>query len=275
MSILSHQTIVTRLDDLFLTGHDSSQARTAGYDLRVGNEYYIDRGRLSRWRSEDLRELGRGQAISIEPHEVAVIRMAEEIRMPATLVGHLSLKLDVLLKGVIMSSQSQIDAGYEGPIYVLLYNPSSVTVRLDWHLPLVRVEFAQLDWESEEPYDGDYKPDSTLSNVIERPLSSSLADLQEQQDRVTHRMQNLALGGVLTLFVTALFTFFAIIQPILTDAAEAKESAEQLSNRTANLEGQLHEERQESATLQGRIEEFERRLANLDVSASTSTTLAE
>jgi dUTPase len=127
------------------------------------------------------------ETIVIPPNQVVVVSSLEKICMPKNMVGHLTLKQDILLQGLIMASQSQIDAGYEGWIYALLYNLTDGEVSLTLDESILRFELVRLAEETTRPYDGDYK-NAPLARVLTRPIRSSLARLRDEVEDSERRI---------------------------------------------------------------------------------------
>lgn len=241
MAVLSHQSILRRCNGglgspSLLTNFDAAQVRTAAYDLRVGYEYYVDDPKAPTSGGIEIGYLGStATTLQIAANQVVLVRTLEDVVMPADLVGHLSLKLDVLLKGIIMASQSQIDAGYVGPIFALLYNLSQDTVPLSQGQSFLRLEFAELDEKTELIYAGDFKPHFRLFHVVRERLTSSL----EGTNRVARealakveRRTRIAVFGAFGVFVTALIAILAmlwqLIGPVQGQASDARSTAERI-----------------------------------------------
>jgi deoxycytidine triphosphate deaminase len=156
--------------------------RTAGYDLRLGTDYYL-RHESSKDAHLVARSLERGAGLVLPPNAVAVISAFETVSFDKDLIGHVSLKMDLLLQGLIMASQSQFDAGYEGGVFALLYNLSDSPVTIKQGESVLRLELERLAEEVDEPYSGDYR-DQSLTSVLKVPLRSSLAQMSRQIEDV-------------------------------------------------------------------------------------------
>lgn len=250
MAVLSHQSIVRRCgaDEGRLAGplvyeyYDERQVKTAAYDLRVGAEYYVDdppqraSGRLK------TRHLGReGMTLQIRANQVILVRTLESIDMPEDLVGHLSLKLDVLLDGIIMASQSQIDAGYKGPIFALLYNLSHDTVTLKRGQSLLRLEFEELDETTDAPYHGDFKPYFRLADVVPKRLTSSLESTNRKADDARSAVRRLLVGSIIAGAIAVLALVTQLMGPIQSTASDARSDAAAAQREIARLEEQVRD----------------------------------
>lgn len=227
--------------------------RTAGYDLRLGAQYYIHSGQDGEHEGVRIKTLSpNAPNLVIPPNGVVVVAAREELWFDTWIVGHLSLKMDLLLKGLIMASQSQIDAGYKGRIFALLYNLSTENVSISLGDPFLRLELVRLPTEAIE-YDGDYQQ-RTLSDVLRRPLNSSLRDTEEQIRR-TSRSVDERVGavrrfgwvGVSTLVVSVIFGFV----PVTLSLSDRLDHVEE---RAAEHEAQLRPPPEPRAALERRMD---------------------
>lgn len=207
--------------------------RSASYDLRLGSEYHMrDRAGGPELTTKTLMD---GGGLTLEPNGVVVVRMREELHLDDDIVGHLTLKMDRLLQGLIIASQSQIDAGYKGQIFGLFYNLSDREITLKVDEPVLRLELVRIAQASAKPYSGDYKQ-TPLVKALERPLGSSLTDMRETvqaaddrirraDDRIRNTRWAGAIAAVAAILIPLAFAYFGGFLD--------------LRERTAKLEGQL------------------------------------
>jgi deoxycytidine triphosphate deaminase len=184
--------------------------RSASYDLRLGPEYYVTDGseKANGIGSMKVQRLiaGSDEHIVLRPNQVVIVSSLEKVCLGPDMIGHLTLKQDILLEGLMMASQSQVDAGYQGWIYPLLYNLTDGDVMLRLSRSVIRLELVRLAQPSQRPYDGDYQQ-RTLSQALKRPIGSSLAELREDVDEGGRRIAN-------TRWWTAGLAVFAVLLPI-------------------------------------------------------------
>lgn len=258
MTILSHQAIKAKCTgpEPLIDDPAPESIRSASYDLRVGSQYYLAtydnrRSWLSGVFPAPIGTLdnSRNKVLEVGANEVVLLMAHEKIRMPNNLVGHLSLKLDLLLKGLIMSSQSQVDAGYKGPIFALLYNLSDVAIVVRYLDPFLRLEFAELDADTERPYDGGFKPHFTLGDVVEHRLRSSLSEMGEEVKATRRRVFQIAAGSILAVALGVA----AILGPVQGTASDARSDARQAEDLVARQAQELDEARDEVSRLDAQV----------------------
>src|SRR4051794_30696324 len=73
--------------------------RSASYDLRIGLEYYLRRADAG--PELVTRPLADQQSLTIAPNQLVVVTAYEQLGLDDDMIGHLSLKMDLLLQGLI------------------------------------------------------------------------------------------------------------------------------------------------------------------------------
>lgn len=158
------------------------------------------------------QELEEGQTVVLAPNEVIIVSAEEHLFLPSDIVGHLSLKMHLLLRGLTMASQSQVDAGYEGWIFALLYNLSDAPVELTQGRSFLRLELVKLANPSQKPYEYGFT-DKKLQQQLKGHVGTSLQTMRQQVDTVEGRLNRRtafefvgALGALIALFAV-LYSF--------------------------------------------------------------------
>jgi deoxycytidine triphosphate deaminase len=274
MSVLSYQSIRARCSSVggLIEPFELENCKSAGYDLTAGGAYYlahdcdktgeVKTGRLAPDRGP--LEIGRNQ--------VALIAISERLNVPKDLVGHVSLKMNLLLKGVIMASQSQIDAGYTGHLTILLYNLSDRAVTVHFHDSIVRVEFITLDKETESAYKGKFQ-DRGL--VIDDPISSSLSNMDNRVEGAIAEVQRIGhrdlVGGIalavafVVAILTAILVVITLYGPVQKEASDAQAAVTESSS-------QLQQELTKAQTVEATLK---KELAKANREAKHTTTQAQ
>lgn len=229
------------------------QVKTGSYDMRLGQKYIP--GYRDGDKAPDVRALALGQYLRLAANEVVLVEMEEELALPDYVVGHLTLKVNVLLRGVIIASQSQIDAGYKGRIFALLYNLSSQEVSLERLQPILRLELATLD-EKVAPYGGSMTERPLSTDLLPNgPFASGLAKLNarfEDYSRKTRRDIAIAvLASALALVLGVSGVMATVITPFADKAQAAREQVD-----TQKIE--LDKLRASNDQLRARVETLER-----------------
>ena len=100
VSVLSHQTLKDLLKKNGTIKHYKPEnIRSAGYDLRLGEEYYLRPRQAKEGGEIEISHLKEpGGILEIPANHVVIVTAEESLELPDHLVGHLSLKLTVLLQ---------------------------------------------------------------------------------------------------------------------------------------------------------------------------------
>ncbi|MCF2828782.1 MULTISPECIES: dCTP deaminase domain-containing protein [unclassified Pseudoalteromonas] len=221
--VLPHQEIHALLGNdkpckNVILGADPKHVKSASYDLRLGTTYYLYKEQNiisdASIRISDMKKKESG-VIIIPPHQAIYVSIEETLDLPEDLVGHLSLKLDLTLKGLMMSAQSQIDAGYKGNIFALLFNLSANDIALKVGSEILRLELVRMQAVSKRPYQGDIKG-KPLKNVLTEHVNSSnaqlKADIDKRVERVNAKIRNYGIIGLVVAFLgviaPSVFTYF-------------------------------------------------------------------
>jgi dCTP deaminase len=219
--------------------------RSASYDLRLGPHFHFTApsgasSAVGELRVSHLSE-GTSEHIVLPPNQVVVVSCLEKICLPQDMVGHLTLKQDILLQGLIMASQSQIDAGYHGWIYPLFYNLTDSQVMLKLDQSVIRLELVRLPEHSARPYDGDYQG-SNLAKSLKHPIGSGLAalreDIEQRGQEVDEARRRIDRTRVAASVVAFLLTIAALAFPFATGLVGEVHSTR---DRVSRLEGEMDE----------------------------------
>ena len=210
--------------------------RSAGYDLRLGDKYHLHKGfRGGKLEVQQLDET-KAATLVVPPNQVVIVTTVESLKMPNYLVGHLTLKLDLLLQGLIMANQSQVDAGYEGGLFILLYNLSNRDVSLQLGASILRLELTRLTEDTARPYGGVYKKVS-LAQVLKSPIESSLAVMRKEVDKSKKQLLWTQIGGAAILVITSVLSYFGPLNARITKLEQQVPDVVQLHGLESSLYG--------------------------------------
>lgn len=108
----------------FDASDDTKRNSNLTYDLRVGGRYRHH----SHEQPTDLMEIGDSSFV-LRPKEAVIIQTEEYVHFPKSIFGHIVPKVSLLHKG-ISNTSSKVDPGYEGPLYITVFNLGKETVQL-------------------------------------------------------------------------------------------------------------------------------------------------
>ncbi|WP_139114767.1 dCTP deaminase domain-containing protein [Rhizorhabdus dicambivorans] len=90
--------------------------RSASYDLRIGPEI-LCQGKMIELSNSNSH-------FEIPPYSYAIVSALEHANLPPFIIGRFDLKVSYFFEGIILSNGPQIDPGYKGALFCMLYNGS-------------------------------------------------------------------------------------------------------------------------------------------------------
>jgi len=119
----------------------------AGYDLRVGDEAYVD-GTMIR-----VDEAG---SVRIPPGRHALVLTLERVKLPDDVMGDIRIRSSLAREGII-GSFAWVDPGWDGNLTLALFNPSREEVELMYAERFAQIAFIKLEAPAKNPYRGSYQ----------------------------------------------------------------------------------------------------------------------
>lgn len=177
--------------------------KSATYDLRLGEEY-IKEGRFGKLNEHT------NPYLEIPQHDVVVASSYENVNLPQNVVGRFGIRLGLVLKGLVLANEPQIDPGSKCKLVCILYNLSDLPIIIPYKGPFATIEFQTT--ESEAPlYDGAYKGAFHLRDFAQERLpKSGLKELGDAFEKLREHMDQR-----LERFYITFFAIMAIIIAIL------------------------------------------------------------
>ncbi|MGE4063734.1 MAG: hypothetical protein AB7E79_10245 [Rhodospirillaceae bacterium] len=108
-----------------LTPFDSEKLKPAGYELTIGDEYFLS-GEFCKLDSKDKEPA----KVIIPPFEVAVLKTAEVLCLPHYMIARWNIRVRHAYAGLLWVGGPQVDPGYVGHLYCPIYNLSDKPVTL-------------------------------------------------------------------------------------------------------------------------------------------------
>lgn len=178
------------LENAVLTG-----IKGASYDLRLGDEYYYG-GEIRRLSEEK-------PFLTVEPYDYAIVSCQETANIPRDIIAKFGLSVGLFCQGIILSNGPQIDPGFRGTLFCLLFNTSNRPVHIKRRQHYATIEFNKL-LDFAEPYAGKYQDRRNIIDYIPaNALYGAINELKkeiEELKKESHLMQNIYLGSVALMF---------------------------------------------------------------------------
>jgi len=157
----------------------------ASYDLSLGDEYFYA-GKIH-YLSE------REPILTIEPYDYAIVTSHETAALPRDISGRFDLAINLFCQGVILSNGPQVDPGFKGPLFCLLFNTSSSPVLLKRRQHYATIEFHKL-FEPTYAYQGKYLGKTLLDYLPSNAARGAINELKKELELVrgqSERLQNM------------------------------------------------------------------------------------
>jgi len=189
---------------ILLENANELNVESASYDLSLGDEYY---GKGKIWKLSDEEPF-----LLIEPYDYAIVTSKEYSNLPRDITARFDLSVKLFCQGVILSNGPQVDPGFRGKLFCLLFNTSNAPVVLKRGQHYATIEFHKLI-EPTSPYKGKYQNKRKIisylpSNTLQGGVSELRKELEKVRDE-SRNLQTIVLGtiGALLTNVALLLAF--------------------------------------------------------------------
>jgi len=136
----------------------------ASYDLRVGDEYFHD-GEIKQLTDQH-------PFIVMKPGDYVLVSSKEIANLPKNVAGRFDLSVSLFCKGAILSNGPQIDPGFRGRLYCLIFNTSNKEIQLKRGEHFATIEFITLV-DHTLPYTGKYQNKLKMKDYLPEVVKAS------------------------------------------------------------------------------------------------------
>ncbi len=191
-----------------LTGAEISKIQSASYDLRIGPEILFQ-GQVIELTDANPR-------FKIPPYSYAIVSALEHASLPPCVVGRFDLKVSFFFEGIILSNGPQVDPGYKGALFCMLYNGSGQEILLT-----LGRHFATIDFTTTTNVTEGYKQKYQLKQRMGQFLTDNAATsrggaivqlIEEKIDVVDRKVSKIQFNF---WTVAAAFIGLAVLAPAL------------------------------------------------------------
>lgn len=161
---------------MLLGSADINNVRGASYDLSLGDQYWQDEGKRF---LDDTNPF-----IKLKPGDYAIVSSKETAKFPRDIAGRFDLSVGLFCKGIILSNGPQVDPGFKGGLFCLLFNTSDATITLKRGGHYATLEFVKL-LEPTIPYSGKHQDKRNIIDYLPNPAApSAIVKLAEDVKRL-------------------------------------------------------------------------------------------
>jgi len=159
---------------MLLKEADIDKVSGASYDLSLGDQYWLD-GKKKKLNNDD-------PFVKLKPGDYAIVSSKEIADFPRDIAGKFDLTVSLFCKGVILSNGPQVDPGFSGRLFCLLFNTSNATITLKRGKHYATLEFIKL-LEPTTPYSGKYQGKGDIIDYLPIPSEPSvISKIREDVD---------------------------------------------------------------------------------------------
>ncbi|MCK4732617.1 MAG: hypothetical protein KAT65_09185 [Methanophagales archaeon] len=145
MGVLGAEIIKKRIKGIFEEGtYDENNISFASYDLRVDDEEIIIDGNY--YHRENKYPYDKTNGVIILPgRRISVISTMEKLKLPDDLCIRIGITFSLVRRGLIPLFGPQIDPGYRGKFYAVIYNTSPDKIELRKGDRFLKMEVHSID----------------------------------------------------------------------------------------------------------------------------------
>lgn len=184
--------------DLFLQNAKPEYTSAAAYDLHLGDEYY--------YAGEVKHITEKNPFFIIEPYDYAIVTSREFANLPRNVAARFSLTVGLFTQGIILSNGTQIDPGFRGKLFCLLFNTSNKPVVLKQGQKYATMEFNKLIMHT-EAYEGKYQDQNLIIQYLPpNVMQGAVSDLKKELDELKNDTKSLHsyFMGVIALILATI-----------------------------------------------------------------------
>ena len=188
---------------MLLGNAEPQNVQGASYDLSLGDEYFYA-GRIHRLSDSE-------PILMIEPYDYATVTSHELSNLPRDVCARFDLSVGLFCQGIILSNGPQIDPGFRGPLFCLLFNTSSSPVLLKRRQHYATLEFHKL-LEPTYHYKGEYQAKSLLYYLPTNAARGAINELKKELEEVRKESQLLqsATWAILALILALIAVWITL-----------------------------------------------------------------
>lgn len=145
MTFWSGDTLGERLPNL-ISPFDPGRIDCAAYRLRVGPEAYVSPSSAKPDAGAHTKMLlAAGEGLAVPPGQFGFLVTEEVVRVPADVLGFISIRARVKSRGLVNVSGFHVDPGYQGRLIFAVFNAGPAPVNLARGDDCFLIWFANLD----------------------------------------------------------------------------------------------------------------------------------
>ena len=216
-----------------------NKVQAASYDLHLANTY---------WCEGNFHEIDKldNHTLTIPPYSYVIVQAQEEAHLPKFISGNFDLKVSMFFNGLILSNGPQVDPGYRGALFCMLYNASDIAFTLKKGSSFATIQFFSTSSTS-DGYRGKYQDKVEFIDFIQRKgLNSSKESILSRINAVSNENRafrskygKIFWGTLFFLVALVIGTEYNLYSTAQTSISKAEESFKDIEKKIAKATSDL------------------------------------
>jgi deoxycytidine triphosphate deaminase len=216
-----------------------NKVQAASYDLHLANTY---------WCEGNFHEIDKldNHTLTIPPYSYVIVQAQEEAHLPKFISGNFDLKVSMFFNGLILSNGPQVDPGYRGALFCMLYNASDIAFTLKKGSSFATIQFFSTSSTS-DGYRGKYQDKVEFIDFIQRKgLNSSKESILSRINAVSNENKafrskygKIFWGTLFFLVALVIGTEYNLYSTAQTSISKAEESFKDIEKKIAKATSDL------------------------------------
>jgi len=203
--VLPHQIISSLIKYASLIESDNDinedNISASSFDLTLGNSYFQN-GKIKQLQDNEPN-------IIIQPGDFIIAGSKEKVNMPPSITGRFDLTVSMFCKGLILSNGPQVDPGFSGILFCLLFNTSNEKIELRKGEHYATIEFSKLICYTDKPYRGKYQKKEKLFEYL--PQTAKISVISQ----IIEDISKLKKESILLKYLPIIISSAALVVAIL------------------------------------------------------------
>jgi len=252
MAFLGSETLRQRIpSQKIIEPYDPDAIKHAAYELRLGADFFLTS------RETGVKQtLGEGESVVLPPGQFAILVTRECVSLPSTVLGLISIKSSLKVRGLVNVSGFHVDPGFIGQLHFSVYNAGSQKIVLTHGDRLFLLWLCALDAPTGDVYNGRHNHQKGLTSeevmMIQGDVASPsslkkqlddlrvLTEKQFQDLKVEGEKRFHTLDHTITVWRGVMITIgvalaLLLIKPLLESFSAPKPTAATMSAPTSQL----------------------------------------
>ncbi|MFH1940629.1 MAG: hypothetical protein ABIL68_00895 [bacterium] len=243
-------------------GAEPQNVQPASYDLRLGDTVWCK----GKWIT-----LGdRSPVATIPPYSYIIAQALEEAELPKFISAHYDVKLSLFFQGITLSNGPQVDPGYSGGLFCLLFNSSDRNVGIRRGDHFATIEFLTTS-KVTEGYQGEHQLKSKPIDFMEATTAVSPGGTLLDRFEKIKKSWTRTKGAIISVGIPIVLGLCALLPILLDRLGDVRDVIRDAKMQQKDVEKTVKESQDLQKNIQSLLDSLDVRIDILEkVSATTN-----